>query len=84
VLPSLQPLPPRVTVDEDPQRERARSYYRGAAIRIDIGDGDAALEVGDGGFTDWTAQLLGDAKERCLISCVATERLATLALARAP
>jgi hypothetical protein len=84
VLPSLQPLPPRVTVDEDPQRERARSYYRGAAIRIDIGDGDAGLEVGDGGFTDWTAQLLGDAKERCLISCVATERLATLAVARAP
>jgi hypothetical protein len=31
-----------------------------------------------GGFTDWTAQLCGDAKERCLISCVATERLAAL------
>jgi hypothetical protein len=59
VLPSLQPLPPRVTVDEDPRRERARNYYRGAAIRIDIGDGDTGLEVGDGGFTDWTAQLLG-------------------------
>jgi hypothetical protein len=36
--------------------------------------------VGDGGFTDWIAQLLNDAKEPCVISCVATERLASVAL----
>jgi hypothetical protein len=78
VLPALQPLPERATLDEDPERERGRGYYTGAAIRLDIGDDATGQEVGDGGFTDWTAQLMGDAKERCMISCVATERLAAL------
>lgn len=72
VLPALEPLPSGVTVREDPERERAQRYYERGAIRIDV-DG---AEVGDGGFTDWTARLLGNAKERCLISCAATERLA--------
>ena len=43
--------------------------YRGLPPTVDGG------EVGDGGFTTWTAQFLSDAKERCLISCLATERL---------
>jgi hypothetical protein len=74
VMPALSPLPANVTVDEDPARERARGYYERGAIQISVDDG----EVGDGGFTSWTARLLSDAKERCLISCVATERLAAL------
>jgi hypothetical protein len=73
VLPTLGPLPPGVTVAEDPARERARGYYDRGAIGIHVGPGS---EVGDGGFTDWTARLLSDAKERCLVSCAATERLA--------
>jgi hypothetical protein len=78
VLPALEPLPERVTIGEDPARERARGYYERGAIRIDV-TGDAGWEeVGDGGFTDWTAQLLSDSKERCCISCAATERLAAL------
>jgi hypothetical protein len=56
---------------EEPGRERGRGYYTDVALRITVAGG----EVGDGGFTDWTARLLGNAKERCLISCVATERL---------
>jgi hypothetical protein len=76
VLPALQPLPSAVTIFEDPERQRARGYYERGAIRIDVRDGN---EIGDGGFTDWTAQLLNDAKERCLISCVSTERLTALA-----
>jgi hypothetical protein len=80
VLPALQPLPRGVVVDEDADRERARGYYQRGAIRVDVeADGDWR-EVGDGGFTDWTARLLNDAKERCLISCVSTERLAALAV----
>jgi hypothetical protein len=74
VMPALSPLPANVTVDEDPARERARGYYERGAIQISVGGG----EVGDGGFTTWTAGLLSDAKERCLISCAATERLAAL------
>lgn len=79
VLPALAPLPATVTVQEDPGRQRARGYYERGAIRIDIAVGIHQREVGDGGFTDWTARLLNDAKERCLISCVSTERLTSLA-----
>jgi hypothetical protein len=79
VLPALQPLPRGVAVDEDASRERARGYYGRGAIRIDVEAEAGWQEVGDGGFTDWTAQLLNDAKERCFISCVSTERLAALA-----
>jgi hypothetical protein len=59
---------------EDTERQRGRGYYAGAALRITV-DG---REVGDGGFTTWTAQLMNDAKERFLTSCVSTERLAAL------
>lgn len=80
VLPALGPLPPGVAVDEDPSRERARGYYERGAIRIEAEAGGDWQEVGDGGFTEWTARLLNDAKERCLISCISTERLAALAV----
>lgn len=84
VLPALRPLPGAVTVVEDPHRRRALGYYERGALRIDVGAGremSEMSEIGDGGFTDWTARLLGDAKERCLISCVSTERLTALATA---
>jgi len=67
----MQPSPLLV---EEPQRERGRGYYTGAALRITAGD----AELGDGGFTTWTAQMRADAKERCLISCISIDRLATL------
>jgi hypothetical protein len=63
---------------EDPTRTRAGGYYAGVAIGIHAYDGGTWVELGDGGLTNWTATLLGDRKERCFVSCVATERLATL------
>ena len=60
-----------------PGRTHARGYYEGIALRIAAHGGD--FELGDGGLTTWTAQLLGDAKERCLVSCISTERLLELA-----
>ena len=78
VRPALEPLPGMVTLEEDPARERARGYYERGAIRIDVAGDGGWQEVGDGGFTSWTAQLLGDAKERTFISCASTERLAAL------
>jgi hypothetical protein len=65
---------PAVPVTEQADRTHGRGYYVDAAVRISAGGG----EIGDGGFTTWTAQLMGNAKERCLVSCVATERLAAL------
>jgi hypothetical protein len=61
---------------DEPGRTRGRGHYTGLALRITSGDG---TELGDGGLTTWTAQLASDAKERCLVSCIATERLTTLA-----
>ena len=57
-------------LSDDAGREQGRGYYE-AALSIRAGD----LDVGDGGVVPWTASLLGDAKERCVVSCVATERL---------
>lgn len=61
----------KVPFTEAPERDKGSNYYAGTALGVGVGD----AELGDGGFTRWTADLLGDAKERCLISCVSTERL---------
>jgi hypothetical protein len=66
VLPQLD-----LTVTDVPERH-GRGYYEEVAFKIHLGD----VELGDGGLTRWTAKLRHDAKERCLISCVSTERLA--------
>ncbi|MET0692510.1 MAG: hypothetical protein ABWY56_01190 [Propionibacteriaceae bacterium] len=62
---------PTLTAVEDVDRTRAAGYYDPVALRIEL----AGEEIGDGGFVRWTATLMNDAKERCLISCIAVERL---------
>jgi hypothetical protein len=62
---------------DQPDRTRGRGYYTALALRITADQGQA--ELGDGGLTAWTAQLTNDAKERCLVSCIATERLTQMA-----
>ncbi len=71
VLPALAGLP----LAEDPERTQGIGYYRTAAFKIMIRTGGDDYEIGDGGFTSWTAELINDAKERCLISCLSTDRL---------
>ena len=66
--PGLSELKP----DEEPMP--GGGYYAGLRFKIMAQTADGQLEIGDGGLTDWTAQLTADAKERCLISCVSTER----------
>jgi hypothetical protein len=79
ILPALSAPPASVPVVEDAARTHAVGYYYAdAAIGLRVEADGEQVDVGDGGFTAWTAQLLGDAKERCLISCVATERLSRL------
>lgn len=80
VLPAVSDGTVPVTVDAG--RTRGAGYYAGAALRLAAAAGGGEVEIGDGGLVDWTAQFLGDAKERCLISCVATERLADLTALR--
>ena len=64
----------KVEFREDLARTKGLNYYSNTALGIGLG----SAELGDGGFTRWTANLLGDAKERCLISCASTERLTAL------
>lgn len=67
-----------VRTRDRPERLGA-DYYSDVAFKILVGGPGEQVELGDGGLTAWTARLLSDAKERCLISCLATERLAGLA-----
>jgi hypothetical protein len=53
---------------------RKQAYYNGATFGIRVED----LEVAEGGFVDWTARLLGDTKERLLISGIGVDMLARL------
>jgi hypothetical protein len=49
-------------------------YYPGLCLRISPMAADGVrYPVIDGGFTDWTARLLEDRKERLLTSCIGTE-----------
>lgn len=68
---------PAALLVDKPDRAHGRGYYTGFALRITADQGQA--ELGDGGLTMWTARLTANAKERCLVSCIATERLTVLA-----
>ena len=60
----------------DHTRQRGRGYYRDLCFKVYANTGGHLEEIGDGGFTDWTAQLLTNAKERLLISGIGVDRLA--------
>jgi hypothetical protein len=62
-----------------PAEAGRQAYYRHLCFKVyAVADG-VQTEIGDGGFTDWTARLAGNGKERLLISGYGTDRLATLA-----
>jgi hypothetical protein len=48
--------------------EKETGYYKGIQYKVDIKWGDKTFEIGDGGFVDWTQQLLQNKKERLLIT----------------
>jgi hypothetical protein len=72
----------RVPVSVVPDRQHGRGYYTRAALRIVLENGE--VEVGDGGLTGWTAALTADAKERCMVSVLATQRVAAAAVRDPP
>jgi hypothetical protein len=65
-----------VEVADAPHRRGGRGYYTGLCFKVQAAFGGPELEVGDGGFTDWTARLLGSRKERLLISGYGIDRIA--------
>jgi len=66
-----------VVTDRD--RAGGRGYYRDLCFKVNALVDGAQEEIGDGGFTDWTAQLLANGKERLLITGYGTDRLASFA-----
>jgi hypothetical protein len=58
--------------------EEGQSYYRTLRYNL-FATNVSGMEyfICDGGFTDWTARLLNNSKERYLISGFGTERLLT-------
>jgi hypothetical protein len=73
---TLRPQFPDVTFAIDPARTHAIHYYRGLCLHVTARDVDGQVQqIGDGGFTDWTQRLLGNAKERLLVSGFGVELL---------
>ena len=71
----LQQLPqdfPHCRVVLDRERTTGRGYYQKVCYKLFAGE----IEVGDGGYTDWTSQLLNNRKEQCLIGGIGLDRLA--------
>jgi hypothetical protein len=62
------------TPHEIDRERRKQAYYNGATLGVSV----KGVDVAEGGFVDWTAKLLGDAKERLLISGLGVEMLARL------
>jgi hypothetical protein len=82
----LADTPVVVVLDRD--RQAGRGYYRDLCFKLNVSSreradsgqpgqsaGASSAEVGDGGFTDWTARLTASRKERLLISGVGIDRV---------
>ncbi|HYG19660.1 MAG TPA: hypothetical protein VD816_12060 [Ohtaekwangia sp.] len=46
--------------------EKQNAYYKGIQYKVDVAFNGSTYEIGDGGFVDWTQQLLQNKKERML------------------
>jgi hypothetical protein len=74
VAAELSELPADIMTDHD--RVSGRGYYRDVCFKVNALVDGAIAEIGDGGFTDWTAKLLANRKERLLISGYGLDRIA--------
>ena len=63
-------------VIDAPERQHGRGYYPGFCFRVDAEIGGVVVEASDGGFVDWTQQLVANSKERLLISGIGVDRVA--------
>ena len=62
----------------DHGRTAGRGYYLDVCFKVNVLVDGVPIEIGDGGFTDWTAKLLASKKERLLISGYGLDKLAVL------
>ncbi|RAJ97485.1 hypothetical protein LX87_02387 [Larkinella arboricola] len=64
-----------LSIETDTAPGRQNPYYKGLQYKILITVGGQEYEIGDGGFVDWTQQLLQNKKERFLITGLGVEQL---------
>lgn len=68
-----------VSVEMWPDRPAGSGYYPSVCYKLSVVHGDQTIELADGGVVDWTQVLLGNRKERLMISGLSLERLTQLA-----
>jgi hypothetical protein len=71
-----------VDVVDDPDRAAGRDYYSGFCFDVAVHVGAERMGVADGGFVDWSRRLLGNRKERMLISGLGVDRLTAIMRSR--
>ncbi|MEO8610479.1 MAG: hypothetical protein ABI690_21460 [Chloroflexota bacterium] len=70
---------PDVEIVMDMQRESGRDYYVDLCFHVYADYASRGwLELADGGVVNWTQTLLSNAKERCVISGIGSERVCTV------
>jgi hypothetical protein len=57
---------PGISIEIITNPEKEIDYYKGIQYKVDIRVNGKTYEIGDGGFVDWTQQLLQNKKERML------------------
>jgi hypothetical protein len=62
-----------VSIEIIQRPEKSNNYYKGIQYKIDIRVKGKQYEIGDGGFVDWTQQLLQNKKERMLSTGIGFE-----------
>jgi hypothetical protein len=67
-----------VSVTNWPERSAGRDYYSSLCFKLGVVENDQTIEVADGGVVAWTQTLLGNRKERLVISGLSLERLGLL------
>jgi hypothetical protein len=70
----IQKALPHIPLEVD-NSETDNAYYLGLNFKLMLYVNGQPMEIGDGGFVDWTQKLLGNKKERLLISAIGLDRL---------
>lgn len=68
---------PEVPLSFDLEHED-NHYYQGINFKLYVEKEHEIIEIGDGGFVDWIAEMISNQKARCLISGVGLDRMLLL------
>jgi hypothetical protein len=68
---------PEIVVIEN-TNEGNNQYYKGLQFTIIVNINGQEVNIGDGGFVDWSQKLLSNKKERMMISAIGLDRLLQL------